>query len=254
MSKQYLLSLNYTYFVCRAVEMPLPLPGCILRWRLLNPMACATQGSVDAACMALKHGWAINLGGGYHHATRTSGGGFCIYPDITFVTHYLEKWFNLQKFCIIDLDAHQGNGHERDHYNFAKYYIIDAYNHYIYPGDAKARQSISEDLRITDSTSDADFRGMVTRSLRKCFSEFKPDFVIYNAGTDCLAGDPLGNLNISEQGIIDRDQTVFEECFNAKVPVLMILSGGYQKSNAPVIARSIQNLDNQFGVIKNFKN
>lgn len=45
--------------------------------------------------MAVKHKWAINLGGGFHHATRSSGGGFCIYPDITFITHYLELWCGL---------------------------------------------------------------------------------------------------------------------------------------------------------------
>ena len=67
--------------------------------------------------------------------------------------------------------------------------------------------------------------------------------MIYNAGTDCMAGDQLGRLNISPQGIILRDETVFEECFKAKVPIVMVLSGGYQKTNAPVIADSIQNLN-----------
>lgn len=36
---------------------------------------------------------------------------------------------------IIDLDAHQGNGHERDHINRSDVFIVDAYNHNIYPGD-----------------------------------------------------------------------------------------------------------------------
>ena len=38
---------------------------------------------------------------------------------------------------------------------------------------------------------------------------FNPDFVIYNAGTDCMEHDPLGNLNISPAGIIARDEVVF---------------------------------------------
>ena len=63
--------------------------------------------------------------------------------------------------------------------------------------------------------------------MQKCFRDFKPDFVIYNAGTDCMAGDTLGRLNISEQGVIDRDEVVFKECFDANTPVVMILSGGY---------------------------
>ena len=53
---------------------------------------------------------------------------------------------------------------------------------------------------------------MINASMKKCFDTFKPDFVIYNAGTDCMCGDPLGRLNISEQGIVNRDEVVFEQC------------------------------------------
>lgn len=84
--------------------------------------------------------------------------------------------------------------------------------------------------------------------MKRCFIDFKPDMVIYNAGTDCMHGDPLGRLNISPNGIILRDQVVFQECFDAKVPVVMILSGGYQLSNAPVIADSIRNLIQKFNL------
>ena len=41
-----------------------------------------------------------------------------------------------------------------------------------------------------------------------------------------MRGDPLGALDISEQGIIDRDEMVFEICLRHKVSVVMILSGG----------------------------
>jgi histone deacetylase 11 len=56
--------------------------------------------------MALEHGWAINLAGGYHHACTEKGGGFCIYPDITFIVHFLRKWHSIRRIMIIDLDAH----------------------------------------------------------------------------------------------------------------------------------------------------
>ena len=174
MSLSYLLSLNYTYFICKAVELPIPLVAWLLRWRALESFLSATQGSVDAACMALEHGWAINLGGGFHHATRSSGGGFCIYPDITFITHYLEKWYDIERFCIIDLDAHQGNGHERDHTDKSKHYIIDAYNHMIYPGDQLAKRWISDDIDVDHTTTDYEFALLVKTSLRKCFETFKP--------------------------------------------------------------------------------
>lgn len=68
-SKWYLFKLNYSLYVCKNLEVPLFfLPAFFLRMRVLDPMAKASKGSVDAACTALHHGWAINLAGGYHHA------------------------------------------------------------------------------------------------------------------------------------------------------------------------------------------
>lgn len=233
------------------VELPLFfLPAWTLRMRLLDPMMRATRGSVDAACIARHKGWAINLSGGYHHATRYTGGGFCIYPDITFVTTYMEQWYGYRRFLIIDLDAHQGNGHERDHTDTNKFYIIDAYNHNIYPGDDVALPSISYNISVHRNTSDDDYLAQVDAGLTTAFREFKPDFVIYNAGTDCMCGDPLGRLNITEEGIIARDELVFRHCYqDNKVPIVMLLSGGYQISNAPVIAESIRNLCKRFDLL-----
>lgn len=37
------------------------------------------------------------------------------------------------------------------------------------------------------------------RNTKEALEEFQPDAVVYNAGTDILEGDPLGNLSISAQ-------------------------------------------------------
>ena len=81
----------------------------------------------------------------------------------------MELWYGFNRFLIIDLDAHQGNGHERDHMNKEKYYIIDAYNHRIYPGDYDAKEAISDDLAVQRSTADSDYLRMVDRALTKAF-------------------------------------------------------------------------------------
>lgn len=76
--------------------------------------------------------------------------------------------------------------------------------------------------------------------------KFQPEFVIYNAGSDILIGDPLGNMNISAEGMIARDETIFKMCINRNIPLVMVLSGGYQKINAEIIALSIENLYSKF--------
>ena len=87
------------------------LPAFLLRWRVLDPMLRATEGTIKAACVADQRGWAVNLSGGYHHASFYRGGGFCVYPDITLAIHYIRSRLNKQRIMVVDLDAHQGNGH-----------------------------------------------------------------------------------------------------------------------------------------------
>jgi len=164
-----------------------------------------------------------------------------IYPDITFITRYVELWFGYKRIMIVDLDAHQGNGHERDHMDRLKYCVFDIYNHSIYPGDTYAKQAISYD--IDAPPDDQEYLERLSHELPKAFDEFKPDFVVYNAGSDCLAGDPLGNLSLTADAIIKRDELVFETAvLKYKVPIVMLLSGGFCHANAPCIVDSITNL------------
>ena len=50
------------------------------------------------------------------------------------------------------------------------------------------------------------------------------------------------------QGIIKRDEIVFQKVSHRNVPVVMLTSGGYQRTTAAVIAESIVNL-NKKGLI-----
>lgn len=58
--------------------------------------------------------------------------------------------------------------------------------------------------------------------------EFEPELIIYNAGTDILKNDPLGGINISELGIMKRDEFVFTLARETyQIPIVMLLGGGY---------------------------
>ena len=203
------------------------------------------------AAGAVLPGWSINLGGGFHHCSAHSGGGFCPYADISLAILYLAQRQSeprLTRFMILDLDAHQGNGHENDKLDGVfdraglQVFIMDMYNSGIYPHDARARQAIDCEVRLAHGTGDEEYLAKLRKNLARSLAQFKPQLLIYNAGTDCLAGDPLGNLSVSAAGIVERDRIVFEMCLAAHVPLVMLLSGGYQQSNAAVIAASIANL------------
>jgi histone deacetylase 11 len=120
-------------------------------------MLLATEGTLIACEIANRMKWAINLSGGYHHASTKTGGGFCVYPDITLAVHYLRTRLSKKKIMIIDLDAHQGNGYERDLLEDDDTFIVDYYNHSIYPGDSEAKEAIDLDVKVMPFTSDFDY-------------------------------------------------------------------------------------------------
>mmetsp|Transcript_665 Transcript_665/g.571 ORF Transcript_665/g.571 Transcript_665/m.571 type:complete len:225 (+) Transcript_665:28-702(+) len=208
-------------------------------------------GTILGVELAYKYGWCINLGGGFHHASATQGGGFCVYADITMAIQYIRVALRNTsarncRVLIIDLDAHQGNGHERDAKDFFKndrnIRILDGYNASIYPGDNYAKERIDYRMTLGYGCHDTFFIPSLNQWMDKAMNEYNPEFIVYNAGTDCLEHDPLGAMSISPDGIVERDEIVFTHARQNNIPILMVLSGGYQLNNARVIANSIQNL------------
>ncbi|XP_059544290.1 histone deacetylase 11 isoform X8 [Myotis daubentonii] len=182
-------------------------------------------------------------GGGFHHCSSDRGGGFCAYADITLAIKFLfERVEGISRATIVDLDAHQGNGHERDFMGDQRVYIMDVYNRHIYPGDRFAKQAIRRKVELEWGTEDDEYLDKVERNLKRALQEHPPDVMVYNAGTDILEGDRLGGLSISPQGIVKRDELVFRVARRCQVPILMVTSGGYQKRTARIIADSILNL------------
>ena len=55
----------------------------------------------------------------------------------------------------------------------------------------------------------------------------KPDAIIVVNGSDPYAGDQLGRLALSKEGLAKRDRLVFELCRGADLPVATVMSGGY---------------------------
>jgi histone deacetylase 11 len=78
------------------------LPTVCLRKKILDPMLLATGGTILAAELAIKHKWAINLSGGYHHASQDAGSGFCAIADISIAIDVIRKKFGeqIQKVMI----------------------------------------------------------------------------------------------------------------------------------------------------------
>nr|XP_020836904.1 histone deacetylase 11 isoform X1 [Phascolarctos cinereus] len=283
-TQRYLNRLKWSFVVATITEIPpvFCLPNFVVQRHVLRPLRTQTGGTIMAGKLAIERGWAINIGrllynqlfdqlchrgwkrhkpcfeeplcwtdkiprqcGGFHHCSSDKGGGFCVYADITLSIKFLfDRVEGVSKATIIDLDAHQGNGHERDFMDDSRVYIVDIYNRNIYPGDGFAKRAIKRKVELEWGTGDQDYLMKVDEHVKGALSDHEPDVIIYNAGTDILDGDPLGGLSVSAEGIIKRDEMVFRAARSQNIPIFMVTSGGYQKHTARIIADSILNLYN----------
>jgi histone deacetylase 11 len=271
-TQEYLNSLSSKETLCNILCIP---PMFILTLNVLNrfvvnPMRWATAGTVLASDLAIEHGSAVNISGGYHHAKPNKGEGFCIFGDIPLAVQNLRKKHSVKKILYVDLDAHQGNGVEEYKRQFKdkNLYILDAYNIDNYPREVSLfdqidynlplifckeksysdwlkqqyedsiRQNYSKAITVT-ALLDSSYNQLVEKTLDKALKEVKPEFVIYNAGTDILEGDGVGRLNVSFDDIVKRDLMMFKKAQEKNIPILMVLSGGYTKASAEIIKKSL---------------
>ena len=245
----YLERLRDPACVSAALELPQAgrLPGRLLDHAVLRPMRWAAMGSIVAAHEAMNHGLAVNLGGGYHHAGRERGEGFCIYSDIALAIDALRQENRLKpahRIAYVDLDAHQGNGVCHLFAEDSRLFIFDMYNRDIYPCmDITARERIDCDVPLSTGCRDKEYLQNLTTRLPVFLDSISKTetvaFAIYNAGTDIYVGDPLGALGVSAAGVLERDLFVIRELRQRQIPTLMLLSGGYTRISYKLVADSV---------------
>jgi histone deacetylase 11 len=241
----YLARLRDPKFVARVIELP-PLryvPRVLLDYAVLRPMRWATMGTIVAAREGMAHGLAVNLAGGYHHASPDHGHGFSAYADVALAVDSLRRGGALadsDRVVYIDLDAHQGNGVCRCFKSDPRVLIYDQYNGRIFPGDAEARRRIDCDVPLPHGCGDADYLHAVRTKLPPFLDAVtragNVRLAIYNAGTDIYTGDRLGGLNVSAAGVLRRDQFVLDELIARRLPTVVVPSGGYSRESYRMLA------------------
>ena len=63
--------------------------------------------------------------------------------------------------------------------------------------------------------------------VRQSLDRARAGLAIYLAGADPFAGDRLGRLALSKEGLAARDCLVLEKCRAAGLPVAIVMAGGY---------------------------
>lgn len=236
----YLKSLRKSSTIAHVIEVPL-LALCPHRWLddwFLTPARWSVACSLLAAETALTEQFCMCLGGGFHHAMRRGGEGFCLVSDIAFVIETLRAkycWGAADKVLYLDLDVHQGNGVTDYYADDPGVRMMDVFNEEIYPVYGKGLRA--EWARpVGAGCEDGPYLELLNEALDTLFSVEGAKILIYNAGTDVYREDRLGGFLLSKEGVLARDLAVIRAARAAGVPLMAMASGGYSITSAELLA------------------
>jgi acetoin utilization deacetylase AcuC-like enzyme len=196
----------------------------------------AVGGTVAAARAALERGVAINLAGGTHHAFPDHGEGFCVFNDVAVAVRALQRDGRVRRAAIVDLDVHQGNGTHAIFAGDGEVFTFSMHGGKNYPFH-KVPGTL--DVELADGTGDDEYLARLAAELPGVIARARPDLVVYLAGADPHAGDALGRLRLTHDGLARRDAVVLELCREVGVPVAVTIAGGYGRDIADTVTAHV---------------
>ena len=177
-------------------------------------------------------GIAANMAGGTHHAYTAKGSGFCVFNDVAVAARLMQAEWARQhgrhaaalKVAIIDLDVHQGNGTASIFAADPSVFTLSMHGAKNFPFRKEASDL---DIELPDGCQDGAYLQALEHALDELARRFEPTLVLYLAGADPFAGDRLGRLALSFDGLEARDRRVFDWAFERRVPLAFCMAGGY---------------------------
>ena len=187
---------------------------------------------------------AISIGGGYHHAGRDYGGGFCLFNDIAVLVEYLRAKHGIKRFLILDYDVHFGNGTSDIYYQDSTVLYISLHQdpRTIYPGTGFAWQigegagkGYNINVPLPPGTGDSTYLYALNQILVPLAEKFKPEIIIANGGSDPHFADMLGDLSLTVKGFFSVSRLIRETADRVcSGKLVLMLGSGYNPKVLPL--------------------
>lgn len=194
--------------------------------QLFRASVLCAGGTIMACNIALDNGLGIHIGGGFHHAFPDHGEGFCLINDIAIGVLRCKRDGRLKRALIVDCDLHQGNGTAQVFSDAQDVYTFSIHQENNYP---LFKPHSRLDIGLADGTDDEGYLNSLRKNLTDIFKDFNPQLILYVAGADPYKEDQLGGLALTKEGLMNRDEFVLGLAHAQKIPVAIVLGGGYAK-------------------------
>lgn len=170
-----------------------------------------------------------------HHAERDHAMGFCLFNNVAIAAEYAIQKKKMKKIVIFDFDVHHGNGTQHIFEKRADVFYLSTHQYPFYPGTGAADEigmGVGEgytlNIPMSAGCGDSDYAKAIEERIVPAIVQYQPDLLILSAGFDAHQRDPLGGMEVSNQGfrmIAEKIESIRKKL--SKIPILYALEGGY---------------------------
>ncbi|MBV1701842.1 MAG: acetoin utilization protein AcuC [Hyphomicrobiales bacterium] len=190
---------------------------------IFDRASTSVGGSILAAELALAGRIAFHPAGGTHHGQPDRANGFCFFNDPVFaILTLLEA--GLQRIVYVDLDAHHGDGVEDAFADEPRVFTLSMHEQGRWPGTGRLedrRQGRARNLPVPKRINDSEFDYLLEHAILPQVTRWQPEALVVTCGTDCLKGDPLSSMELSNVALWRAVKSL-----TALTEVSVILGGG----------------------------
>ena len=176
-----------------------------------------------------------------HHAERSVAMGFCFFNNVAVAAQHLRRRHGAERVAIFDYDVHHGNGTQHLFERRADIFYVSTHQYPFYPGTGAASETgIGEgegatlNIPLPARTDDAGYEEVIRGRVIPALRAFGPDVLLVSAGFDAWQHDPLGGMQVTEEGFRSWSawlRELADEICGGRL--LAVLEGGYDLASLP---------------------
>ena len=182
--------------------------------------------TLAASRHALEQGCGLQISGGYHHAHRNFGSGFCLFNDLVIAARTCLDEGRCERVLIVDLDVHQGDGSATLCAGSRDIITLSLHGEHNFPRHKPASHL---DFALPSGMGDDAYLETLAQALSLALRLHAPDLILYQAGVDVHRDDELGYLSLTDAGVRQRDAMVFDYAVRHGLPIAAVPGGGYRR-------------------------
>lgn len=191
---------------------------------LFERASMTVGGSILSAELATRGHVVFHPSGGTHHGRADRASGFCYFNDPVFAILTLLRE-GRERIVYIDFDAHHGDGVEDAFLEEDRVVTLSIHEaeRWPYSGTHSRPEQGAWNLAVPQGINDSEFELLVDGFVMPLVERNDADALVLCCGADCLAGDPLSKMELSNVVLWDAVDRLIEK----RLPTVILGGGGY---------------------------